>query len=298
MTPSDVQEVHTVAEEGERADAWAARVFTGIASKAAARKRLRSGRLVFDGARIESSRFVRVGMRAELYVPATVPACGLEPDVLFADDHVAVVYKPAGVLVNGNRHRTLEHGLPNVLARSPLADALVRPRPVHRLDYETAGPVAVARTHQAMVAWSRAFEDRQVDKRYEAVVLGRLEDAVVVELPVEGRTACSRIEPLATFRSLRTDWCTHVALVPVTGRRHQLRQHCLAIGHPILGDRRYRTGPAYLGKGLFLAATHLALPHPVDDTRVAFDAPVPAKFRSFRAREERRWRRWHGSPRP
>lgn len=293
-TPSDVLETHVVQEEGERADVWAARVFAGVGSRAAARKRIRAGRILFDGESIETSRFVRSGQRAQLLIDPTVPPCDLVVDVLFSDAWCAVVHKPAGVLTNGNRHRTLENALPNVLPVVDAPDALVRPRPAHRLDYETAGPVAIGRTHQALVAWSKAFEERQVRKRYEAVVVGRLEEPCTVELELDGRSAVSEITPLYAFRSLKTGWCTRVALVPVTGRMHQLRRHLQHLGHSVLGDRRYPVGPVFDGKGLFLACTGLDLPHPVTDERVVAQSAVPLKFRSFEEREIRRWERWHG----
>ncbi|MCA9573219.1 MAG: hypothetical protein KC656_35530, partial [Myxococcales bacterium] len=105
--------------------------------------------------------------------------------------------------------------------------------------------------------------------------------------------ACSRVRSVGSFRCLKTGWCTEVELEPVTGRTHQLRRHLLALGHPVLGDSRYVDGPVYRGNGLFLASVLLDLPALDSDGRVVVQAPLPAKFSSFRRREERRWSRWH-----
>ena len=285
-------EEHVATEAGERLDAWCARVFERVPSRQFARKRLRAGRILLNGQPAESSRFVRCGDHVGLHADPDVPVYERSIEVLFADPACAVVLKPAGLLVSGNRHRTLENALPGVLPPIP-DDPLSRPRPVHRLDYETAGPVAVARTHAALVSWSRAFEERRVGKRYRAIVLGQLTAPLHLREPLEGREAHSEVLRVDPFRSLRTGWCTEVELVPHTGRTHQLRQHLADIGHPILGDRKYGAGPVYKGNGLFLAATHLDLPHPERDERVVVEAAPPKKFVSFRAREERRWSRWH-----
>ncbi len=295
---SDFLEQHQVEsfEPGERIDRWASRHFARLPTRGSARKACKRGELLLNGQEVESSRFVKEGDEVSLKPGVVHPTCDLEPEVAVSDAHGALVVKPAGILVNGNRHRTLEHGLPNVLPPSGIEDALFAPRPVHRLDFETTGLVAVARSMRALSAWSQAFEERRVRKRYEAVVVGRLEGEGTIELALDGRNAVSRYWSVRPFRSLKTDWCTRVVLEPVTGRTHQLRRHLQHIGHSILGDKRYPTGGlVFRGNGLFLAATELDLPHPIAaDQRMAASIDVPHKFVSFERREERRWARWHG----
>lgn len=297
MDARQVLEEHVVEEEGERVDRWATRHFARLPTRGAARKACKRGDLLLGGQPVESSRFVRLGDRVALLDSAELhPACAIDPEVVYADARCALVVKPAGLLVNGNRHRTLEHALPNVLPRSSEPDALVAARPVHRLDFETTGLVAVARCHRVLVAWSRDFEERRVRKRYRAIVVGRLEGEGRVEAVLDGREAVSTWSAVQAFRCLKTGWCTVVDLEPLTGRMHQLRRHLLSIGHPVLGDRRYCLDGLYLkGSGLFLAAVHLDLPDPDGgDGRIAATIAPPAKMESFVAREERRWARWHG----
>jgi 23S rRNA-/tRNA-specific pseudouridylate synthase len=295
---SDFLEEHPVAEvePRERVDAWASRHFARLPTRGSARRACKRGELLLNGAPVESSRFVKVGDTVALKPGVVHPTCDLQPDVAIADAHAALVVKPAGILVNGNRHRTLEHALPNVLPPTDVEDALFAPRPVHRLDFETMGLVAVARSRRALSALSTAFEERRVHKRYEAIVVGRLEGEGTIGLELDGRPAVSRYWSVRPFRSLKTDWCTRVRLEPVTGRTHQLRRHLQHLGHSILGDKRYPTdGLVFRGNGLFLAAVELDVPHPVDSgARMAAQIDVPHKFVAFEKREERRWARWHG----
>lgn len=294
----DVLETAVVEEAGPRLDAWAAAAFVNLPSRSAARKVAKRGELLLNGEVVETSRFVKPGDVVTLTFPKRPPPpCTLRPLLAHRDEHCAVVVKPAGLLVNGNRHRTLEHSLLNVLPPPDRPDALPMPRPVHRLDYETMGLVAVARTGPAIVALGHAFERREVAKRYAAIVVGHLEGEGTIDTPLDGRAAVSKWRALRPFRSLKPGWCTEVELVPVTGRMHQLRRHMLELGHPILGDMKYVDDPrlVYRHKGLFLAATSLDFPHPVEAGRVHAEVAPPAKFRSFRVREERRWVRWHAA---
>ena len=295
---SEFLEEHAVreVEPRERVDAWASRHFARLPTRGSARRACKRGELLLNGAVVESSRFVKVGDTVGLKPGVVHPTCDVTPDVAVMDDHAALVVKPPGILVNGNKHRTLEHALPNVLPPSDVEDALFAPRPVHRLDFETMGLVAVARSRRALSALSRSFEERRVRKRYEAIVVGRLEGEGTIELDLDGRAAVSNYWSVRCFSSLKTTWCTRVVLEAVTGRTHQLRRHLQHLGHSILGDKRYPTnGLVFRGNGLFLAAVELDVPHPIEpEERLAARIDVPHKFGSFEQREVRRWNRWHG----
>lgn len=282
-------------EEGAvRVDRWACEHFLRLPSRKAARKACKRGDLRLNDEPVESSRFVQPGdtvtLRAE---DVERPPNELVPEVVHADDHFAIVIKPAGVLTNGARYRTLERGLPNAMKRSPEVDALAAPRPVHRLDYETWGLVAVARTQRSLVALGHAFEERRVHKTYRAVVAGRLEGEGVVDTPLDGRPAVSRYRVVGHTRSLKVGWITEVELHPETGRTHQLRRHLHELGHPILGDARYVDGPVLRKRGLFLAAVGLALDHPTTGEPLSFRVDPPHKFPTFLAHQVVRWNKFH-----
>ena len=201
--------------------------------------------------------------------------------VLYIDDHMLVAEKPAGLLsVPGRLPENKDCLITRLQADYP--DALT----VHRLDMATSGLMIFARGAEAQRTLSKAFADRQVSKRYIAVVAGRLEGQGEVDLPLITdwpNRPRQKIDheigkpSLTRWRALAQDGATtRVELEPVTGRSHQLRVHMMAIGHPILGDVFY--APANieaLSPRLLLHAECLTLPHPVSGERLNFRSPAP-----------------------
>lgn len=199
--------------------------------------------------------------------------------VLFEDKYLAVVYKPAGLEVSGNRKWTLERALPFNLQASGQSDALPWPEPIHRLDYPTSGAVLVGKTAFAVVALNRLFETRAVRKTYLATTIGAMEEFGEVSVPVDGKPSLSHFKVLNTLASTRFGRLNLVELHPHTGRRHQLRQHMAALGNPILGDRDYCTeGRILNGNGLYLHAQSLQFIHPVTGEDLYVKAEPPHKF--------------------
>lgn len=265
-----------------------------LPSRAAAKNACKRGEVLVDGAPAEPSRMVSGGQEIQL-LPRSgpLPAIWEEPlEVAWEDDAIAVVVKPAGVLVSGNQHQTLVHALPANLSPSPRPDALPRPQPAHRIDIATSGLVAVGKTASALAALNRAFAERQVKKRYRAVVNGRLEGDGIIAEPIADRPAETRYAVVAHGPSVRCGWSTVVDLWPVTGRTHQLRRHLAGLGHAIVGDTLYGERETTLrGQGLFLAAVELTLPHPDDGRSVRVEIPPPPKHASLLKREARRCER-------
>jgi len=210
-------------------------------------------------------------------------------ETVHVDDHLIVVDKPAGLLAVPGRG---EAGRDNLATRVAAAfgDALV----VHRLDRDTSGLMLFARGPEMQRRLARAFAEREVDKRYVAVVAGLLaDDAGTIEAPIAAdwpnrprRIVDARGQPsLTRWRVLsRDEPCdascapptTRVALEPHTGRTHQLRVHLAWIGHPIVGDRLYGpAAPQSAAARLMLHASRLAFVHPARGERVVFDSAVP-----------------------
>ena len=202
--------------------------------------------------------------------------------VLHADHEVVVVDKPAGLLSVPGKGDELTDCM---IARLQLIfpDALL----VHRLDMDTSGVMVFALTRHAQRVLSAQFEARQTKKTYRARLFGYLE-------PKEGRVDLPLIvdwpnRPLQhvnheTGRPAQTDWrvlghdadgTTRVRLFPRTGRSHQLRVHMQSLGHPILGDRLYATGPARDYPRLMLHAETLRFNHPDSGKSQSFAAPCP-----------------------
>jgi tRNA pseudouridine32 synthase/23S rRNA pseudouridine746 synthase len=208
-------------------------------------------------------------------------------EVLYIDDTLLVVDKPSGLLAVPGRGADKQDCLSaRVQARYP--DALI----VHRLDMATSGLMVMARGAAVQRALSQAFAAREVNKRYIAVVAGRLEapsDAWgVIDLPIivdwpnrPLRMVDHQIgkPSLTRWRVLGYDATgsnTRVELEPVTGRSHQLRVHLRELGYPILGDALYAP-PAVqaLASRLLLHAGSLGFTHPLTGEYLAFECPVP-----------------------
>jgi len=206
---------------------------------------------------------------------------------VYVDDTLLVLDKPGGLLAVPGRGADKQDCLAaRVQARYP--DALI----VHRLDMATSGLMVMARGPAAQRALGKAFAAREVDKRYIAVVAGRLEAPpdgwgiidlpLVVDWPNRPRRIVDRRlgkPSLTRWRVLghdETAQTTRVELEPVTGRSHQLRVHLRELGHPILGDALYAP-PAVLARSgrLLLHASSLGFVQPATGERLAFERPAP-----------------------
>lgn len=202
------------------------------------------------------------------------------------DEHILVLDKPAGLLAVPGRGPDKQDCL-SERARGLWPDALV----VHRLDMATSGLFLMARSLHVQRQLGRAFAERQVDKRYEAVVAGRLGasgDQGTIDLPLmadwpnrpaqkvdaaQGKPSTTRWRVLAADAAGDT---TRAELQPVTGRTHQLRVHLQAIGHPIVGDALYAPAAVRMGAPrLLLHATAMRLAHPATGEPVAFASTAP-----------------------
>jgi 23S rRNA pseudouridine1911/1915/1917 synthase len=269
-------------------------------SRARAQRLIAEGGTSVDGRAVARDRIVRAGQQVE-YRLEPEESSSLTPEsvpygVVYEDDWLLIVDKPAGVVVHpapGHEHGTLVQGL---LVRGIAGGHEMRPGIVHRLDKDTSGLLIVARTvlaHRRLVA---ALARREIRRVYVALVVGDLpQDAGVVDVPI-GRHARDRTRiSVHTTRAHRA--VTHFSVrerVPgytlldvrlETGRTHQIRVHFAALGFPVAGDVQYgrRSRPAGLERQ-FLHAAELQLPHPDDGRMLEFAAPLPDDLASFLAR--------------
>jgi len=231
---------------------------------------------------------------------------GVAFEVVYADAEVAVVNKPAGLVVHpgaGHQLGTLVGGL---LSRFPDLATLVasgicpadRPGIVHRLDKGTSGLLAVARTELAYHALVGQLADRSMERRYLALVEGNVpDDRGEIDAPIGRSTRTpTKMAVSASGRAARTGFTvlarhsvprptTLVELKLESGRTHQIRVHMAAIGHPVVGDARYGTPERSLGSGrFFLHAFRLEFTHPVSGERMEFSAPLPDDLSAFLGR--------------
>lgn len=211
------------------------------------------------------------------YAPPDVPV-----RIVHADHEVVLVDKPAGLLsVPGKGAHLSDCMIARVQALFP--DALL----VHRLDLDTSGIMVFALTRHAQRVLGAQFEARRTKKAYLARLWGHLEPRegtvdlpLIVDWPNRPRQHVNH----DTGKPSRTDWrvlrhdadgTTRVRLFPLTGRSHQLRVHCQALGHPILGDPLYATGAARDFPRLMLHAESLRFAHPDSGKGMTFSAPCP-----------------------
>ncbi|MDD2877869.1 MAG: RluA family pseudouridine synthase [Acidiphilium sp.] len=279
-------------------------------TQGAIQKLCRTGQIRVDGKRVEASTHVAEGQAVRippLPDPTTAPkqrqivamdqydTKELLARVLYRDEDVLVVDKPAGLATQGGK------GIARHL--DGMLDALTfgaedRPRLVHRLDRDTSGVLILARNAFAAGKLAAAFRGRDMEKTYWAIVVGLpvpLEGQIDLPLariggsqgartkPVE-RDAEGAVKAITEYRTIdnagrKFSW---LELQPLTGRTHQLRAHCAAIGNPILGDAPYGEDRAFaegFARQLHLHARRLVLPHPRGG-RLSVEAELPAHMKA------------------
>ncbi|MBS0319651.1 MAG: RluA family pseudouridine synthase [Proteobacteria bacterium] len=290
--------------EGQRLDNYLTRLLKGV-PKSHIYRILRSGEVRVNGGRARPDTRLAAGDRvrvppvrvAERNDPA--PARPLAARILYEDDALLAIDKPAGLAVHGGSG--IAHGVIEQLrAARPQARFLEL---VHRLDRDTSGVLLVARKRSALTALHAAWRDGAVDKRYQVLVRGAWRDAMRrVDLPLhklatadgERRVRVDRAgqHALTIFRRIRT-WPRHappLALLEAelrTGRTHQIRVHLTHLGFPLAGDDKYgdfawnrelaKTGL----KRMFLHAATLALAHPLTGAPLAIASPLPDDLARF-----------------
>jgi 23S rRNA pseudouridine1911/1915/1917 synthase len=272
---------------------------TGL-SRSHVQKLISDGRLTVDGEAVRANAPVEAGSELRLDVPEPValdlaPAPDIPLRIVYEDDDLLIVDKPAGLVVHPSPgHRdggTLVNAL---LARAGGSEyggiaGVARPGIVHRLDRDTSGLLMVAKHDAAQQSLMAQLKARRIRKTYLALVAGNVSAAVGrIEAPIgrdpKHRTRMAVVpdgRPSVTGYRVRerfTGW-TLLELDLVTGRTHQIRVHLDAIGHPVAGDPVYgtgtsRRGPDGLGR-LFLHAWRLELAAPGDGHLIRATAPLP-----------------------
>jgi 23S rRNA pseudouridine1911/1915/1917 synthase len=280
-----------LAEPG-RLDAVVARL-TG-APRADVQRAIAAGAVSVDGVPRPKSFRLAGGERLLVELPADEPLAPEGPPVpiRYEDDHLVVVAKPGGVVTHptaGRRRGTLVNRLLGMGVPLAPAGGELRPGIVHRLDAGTSGLMVVAKTDEAFAALRERFRRHDVERRYLALARGVVEtDAFAVEAalgrraarivvdPTEGRRAETRFEVRRRFPR-----ATLLEAAPATGRTHQIRVHLAAVGHPILGDRRYGGG-AHDALGLdrpFLHSWSIRFEHPIGGRTIRLEEPLPPDLR-------------------
>jgi 23S rRNA pseudouridine1911/1915/1917 synthase len=284
--------------DGMRVDAGLSRLL-GL-SRTAVAALTDEGRVAVDGRAAGKSDRLVAGTWLEVELPeqdrftriAAAPEVVAGLTVLFEDDDIVVVDKPVGVAAHpspGWAGPTVLGGLTALGVRISPSGAAERQGIVHRLDVGTTGVMVVAKSERAYSLLKQAFRDREVDKRYHAVVQGHSDPIRgTIDAPIDrhpkhdykwavvagGRPSVTHYDTLEAFRA--------ASLLDIrleTGRTHQIRVHTAALRHPCVGDLTYGADPVLAGRlGLdrqWLHARALGLPHPADGRWMEFTSPYP-----------------------
>ena len=278
-------------------------------SRTVASELIAAGQVLLDGVPVTVGRHVlHEGSTLTITLPEpgrndVEAEAGVAFEVVYVDDALAVVNKPAGLIVHPGAGHTTGTLVGGLLSRFPDLAELVasgtcpadRPGIVHRLDKGTSGLMAVARTPTAYDGLVAQLADRSMGRRYKALVEGWVaDDRGEIDAPI-GRSARTptKMAVAAGGRPARTGYTvlerrteprptTLVDLKLESGRTHQIRVHMAAIGHPVVGDARYGTPDKRLGSGrFFLHAYALAFTHPLTGEAVEFEAPLPDDLSNY-----------------
>ena len=292
-------------EDGVRLDRWFRRRWPHL-SFVQVQKLARSGQIRVDGGRVRAETRLAAGAQVRVPplpdAPASDARDGLSSQdrafvrglVLYEDDDVLALNKPAGLAVQGGTktHRHIDRLL------TAWGEGEKRPRLVHRLDRDTSGVLVLGKSPAAAAKLAGAFARRRAAKTYWAIVEGApVPGEGIIDIPLaktgfgdrelvapadpkDARAEPAETEFVTISRAAHT--ATWLALRPHTGRTHQLRAHMLAVGHPILGDPKYRTDTsAALSDDLKLQlhARRILLPHP-SGGEIVLEAPLSPELQA------------------
>jgi 23S rRNA pseudouridine1911/1915/1917 synthase len=257
-------------------------MFVQISTKSGVKKALKNKLIKINGINATSGTFLLGGETIDLFqIQDTIATVKIDIDleVIYEDEYLALVNKPPGITVSGNKKWTLENALSSHLKKSQEADALVRPAPIHRLDHPTSGILLIGKTASTVILLNKLFENREIQKTYYAVAIGKMTSKGSMTEAIDNKPSFTSYEVLQQEVSEKFEFLNLVKLTPESGRKHQLRKHLAEQGNPILGDSLYGDkGKILKGNGLYLHAYSLAFTHPTTKEKLLLSASPTKKF--------------------
>ncbi|WP_034919778.1 RluA family pseudouridine synthase [Gillisia sp. CAL575] len=263
-----------------RLQEYAVGIFRMLPSKSGLKKAIKKEEILLNGKVAKTSDWIEQHQKIDFIQKEEkqLKVFQLKLEVVFEDDHLAIINKPSGYPTSGNYFKTIEHALPYNLKASALPDALIYPLPVHRLDNPTSGLLIVAKTKSAQIKLHQDFEEKKIQKTYLALVRGETPMQAAVKTNIEGKEAFTNYKTLKSFQYQDATYSL-LEVAPKTGRTHQIRIHLSTAGFPIVGDKLYGSSEVpFRKKGLYLAAIKLEFLHPIDKTLLKIETEFPSKF--------------------
>ncbi len=239
------------------------------------KKLLNAGHLAVNGAPAEADRILASGDKITLKESGKTSAflARLTPelDILFEDSWIVCINKAPGLAVHATEDPDEENLVDLGESFLQKRDGVGRLRPVNRLDKGTSGAIIMAKSAVAAGMFGKMVHNEGLGKLYLAMVEGKLPKEGTIDAPLDGKESQTRY-----LRLFQGGHGALVAVYPLTGRMHQIRQHFKIIGHPILGDKRYGGRPLAGFTGHVLHSFTTRLKHPATEEAIQIPAPLPA----------------------
>jgi len=193
-------------------------IFMAVSSKKGMKKVIQKGLVTVDGQVSYSGKFISGGEVIELHKEETSagPTVEMDLEILYEDDHLAIINKPAGIIVSGNKLKTIANALPTALKPSTEPDALDRPQPAHRLDYPTSGVLLIGKTSSTLTALNKLFEVKAIEKVYYAITIGKMQDEGTLATEIKGKKAETSYKVIKEIASPKFEFLNQVELRPTT----------------------------------------------------------------------------------
>lgn len=248
-------------QAGQRLDKFLAKEFFNI-SRGEIIRQIKNGNVKVNNKIVKPSYILKDGDIIEhgawnMEQVNVMPNSSIKLEIIYEDGNIIVVNKPAGIQVhpdNNEKNNTLVNGLlykyPEIIG---VGEDATRPGIVHRLDKDTSGIIVIARNQKAFSELKRKFQNREIEKKYWAIVYGKPDESGVIDKPlarattykkqvIAGKKTKTKIREAITHYKILKNWdsCSLIEVTPKTGRFHQIRVHMASIGHPVVGDKLYK----------------------------------------------------------
>jgi 23S rRNA pseudouridine1911/1915/1917 synthase len=190
-------------EKAIRFQEYAVGIFETIPTKSSIKKAIKKELIYIDGTLATTSKYISGKEKIELYQSeksSLFKRLELKIEVLFEDEYLAIIYKPAGILVSGNKFVTIANGLTQNLIKSTQFDA-VKPQPIHRLDYPTSGLLLIGKTSTAITELGKLFQNKEIQKTYFAITIGVMNTVGLINFLIDEKIAQTKFEVFKTVIS-------------------------------------------------------------------------------------------------